>query len=296
MTAAAEERLSFASFARLSETTDTFAAIRDLGLEVHAAELDEYGYTVISPEKAGTVDLATEVRERIIELAARQFGVAACEVGPEITDTHRSFFQHQMLREGECFERALMNPASLALITHLLGESCVLSSMGAFMKAPSNKLLDLHTDNVAIPSPFPPYSQVANSTFILSDYSAEQGSITFVPRSHKLARHPLRSEVGDHASAVPIDAPAGSLVVFHGNTWHGALPRQVPGYRFTLISYFTRMYLLRQEHPGYVTDEMRDRNSPRFRTLVGDHLPYPFAVEDRDRMYAANAAGKFQHT
>lgn len=288
--------LGFGSYLGAGEGSDPFAAVRELGLEAYVAELDEYGYTVVPPDEAGTADLVEEIRDRIIELAAREFGIDPADVGPGSARTHRSFFRHRMLAEGRCFERALMNPVSLALITHLLGESCVLSSMGAFMKGPSQKYLDLHTDNVAIPSPFPSYSQAANATLILSGYSVEEGAITFVPRSHKLCRHPLPGEISDRDIAVPVEAPAGSLIVFHGNTWHGALPRRRPGYRFTLISYFVRMYLLRQEEPGYVTDEMRDRNGPRFRRLVGDHLPYPFSVEDRDRMYLANAAGKYQHT
>lgn len=296
MSVASEKRLSFASFARMNDTADTFQAVRDLGLERHAAELDEYGYTVVLPEQAGTAQIVPEVRRRMDEMAAAEWGIEADGVGPGSAERHRSFFRHRMLVEGTAFEQALMNPASLALVTHLLGESCVLSSMGAFLKGPSDKLLDLHTDNVAIPAPFPPYSQVANSTLILSDYSADHGSITFVPRSHRLARHPLPGEVGDHSLAVPIEAPAGSLVVFHGNTWHGALPRRTPGYRYTLISYFVRMYLLRQEDPGYVTQQMRERNTPRFRRLVGDDIPYPFSVSSRDKMYAANAAGKYQHT
>lgn len=296
MSAAPQEHLSFASLARLNDTTDTFQAIRELGLERHAAELDEYGYTVVRPEQAGTRETLPEVRRRMDQLAAAEWGIEPDEIGPGSAERHRSFFQHRMLAEGTAFEKALMNPAALALVTHLLGESCVLSSMGAFLKGPSNKRLDLHTDNVAIPAPFPPYSQVANATLILSDYSADHGCITFVPRSHKLARHPLPGEVGDHDLAVPVEAPAGSLIVFHGNTWHGALPRRTPGYRYTLISYFARMYLLRQEDPGYVTDAMRERNAPRFRRLVGDDIPYPFSVSSRDKMYAANAAGKYQHT
>lgn len=293
---AGHERMSFATYARIDETADTFAPIRDLGLEPNVAELDEFGYTVVSPERVISPSDLNELRGHISGLAARSFGISVTDVGDGSATTHRSFFQHQMLAEGQCFERVLMNPVSLALITHLLGESCVLSSMGAFMKGPSEKFLDLHTDNVAIPAPFPPYSQVANSTLILSDYSPEHGSITFVPRSHKLARHPTPAEVTDRQLAVPVEAPAGSLIVFHGNTWHGALPRRTPGYRFTLISYFVRMYLLRQEDPGYVTQEMRDRNGPRFSRLVGDYIPYPFSVETRDRMFAANAAGKYQHT
>jgi ectoine hydroxylase-related dioxygenase (phytanoyl-CoA dioxygenase family) len=291
-----QPHLGFGSYLAAVEGPDPFDTIRRLGLEVHAAELDEYGYTVVPPDKAGTAELAAEIRARVAELAAAEFGLAPAEIGDRSAEAHRSFFRHQMLAEGRCFELALMNPVSLALITHLLGDSCVLSSMGAFMKGPSSKFLDLHTDNVGIPSPFPPYSQVANSTLILSDYSVDEGAITFVPRSHKLARHPLPGEISDHAAATAVEAPAGSLIVFHGNTWHGALPRRRPGYRYTLISYFARLYLLRQEPPGYVTDAMRERNTSRFRQLVGDHLPYPFSVEDRHRMFLANAAGKYQHT
>lgn len=291
-----EDRLNFATFERLDQTPDPFLEIKRLGLEANAAELDEYGYTVVLPEKVAPPSFIEEVRERIIETAAKQFGLPASEVTDEAASEHPFFFSHNMVAEGLTFEKVLMNPASLALVTHLLGESCVLSSMGGFMKGPGDNQLELHTDNVAIPAPFPLYSQVANSTLILTDYSAEGGSICFVPRSHKLGRHPLPDEVGDSRLSVPIEAPAGSLIVFHGNTWHGAYPRRRPGYRITLIQYFARMYLLRQENVNYVTDEMRLRNGPRFRKLVGDHIPYPFSLETQDKMFAANAAGKYQHT
>lgn len=271
---------SFASYERLEDTVDTFAAIRDLGLQAYAAELDEYGYTVLPPEKVAPPDFVDEVRDAVLEAAAEGFGIPRAEVGPRSTDAHRSFFAHQMLGRGAVFERVLMNPASLALVTHLLGESCVLSSMGAFLKGPSDKTLDLHTDNVAIPAPFPSYSQVANSTYLLSDYSTEHGSITVAPRSHKLGRHPLPSEVGDVRLGVPVDAPAGSLIVFHGNTWHCACARRTPGYRITLISYFVRMYLLRQEDPGYVTDEMRERKPAAFPPARWGRHPVP--VQRRD--------------
>jgi hypothetical protein len=298
MTAATEsaERLSFGTTTSLSDTPDPYRQIRTLGLEKYAGELDEYGFTVVPPDLVAKRSLIEEIRTRVIALAAGEWGIPPEAVGPETTDVHRSFFRHNMVAEGECFEQILMNPTSLALITHLLGESCVLSSMGAFLKAPSHKTLELHTDNVAIPAPFPSYSQVANSTLCLSDYSYDDGSICFVPRSHKLGRHPLANEVNDLSLAVPVEAPAGSLIVFHGNTWHGAFGRRTPGYRMTLISYFTRMYLLRQEAVDYVTDEMRERNGTRFRQLMGDYLPYPFSVAGRDSMYRANAAGKYQHT
>ena len=98
------ERMSFATYARIDETTDTFAPIRDLGLESNCAELDEYGYTVVPPEKVISPSDLAELRERVTELAARSFGISGAEVGAGSAAVHRSFFQHQMLAEGECFE------------------------------------------------------------------------------------------------------------------------------------------------------------------------------------------------
>lgn len=288
--------LNFATMKALHETADPFLEIRRLGLERYASELDEYGFTVVPPELVASADFVDEVREAVLRFASKRFGIPPSKLDERAAASHPLFFAVNAIAEDEVFERALMTPTSLALITHLLGESCVLSSMGAFLKGPGIEDLALHTDNVAIPSPFPPYSQVANSTLILSDYSAENGSIVFVPRSHKLARHPQPDEVRDKALAVPVEAPSGSLVVFHGNTWHGALQRTSPGYRISLIQYFVRMYLLRQEDISYVTDEMRARNGERFGRLVGDHVPYPFSLKTQSKMFAANAAGKYQHT
>ena len=68
----------------------------------------------------------------------------------------------------------------------------------------------------------------------------------------------------------PIEAPAGSLVVWNGNMWRGAFPRQTDGLRVNLTTYFMRDYLLPQEdYRSTVTQEILDRNPKRFATLVG---------------------------
>jgi hypothetical protein len=105
------ERMSFATYARIDETADTFAPIRELGLEPNVAELDEYGYTVVPPEKVISPSALNDLREQITGLAARSFGIPVADVGDGSATAHRSFFQHQMLAEGECFEQVLMNPA-----------------------------------------------------------------------------------------------------------------------------------------------------------------------------------------
>ena len=173
------------------------------------------------------------------------------------------------------YEHALMNRAMLALITYMLGESCILSSMSSMLKSRASETLELHTDNVGMPAPVPPYAQVANATWALSDYSPENGATRFVPGSHKFARHPTMPEALDMSSAVTVTAPAGSIVIWNGGTWHGAVPRTNPGGRLSLIMLFCRWYLmpqilLRQLVPA----EAIARKPPRFLTLMGKTSPY----------------------
>jgi hypothetical protein len=77
---------------------------------------------------------------------------------------------------------------------------------------------------------------------------------------------PLQSERLDRA-----EHPLGGL--WHGNTWHGALPRTAPGLRISLITYFAHFYLkksfTRAAYSDRITQEMLDRNPERFATLTG---------------------------
>ena len=46
------------------------------------------------------------------------------------------------------------------------------------------------------PSPYPPYAQVANATWVLTDYDRDNGSTCFVDGSHLLCRPPSPAEYG----------------------------------------------------------------------------------------------------
>ena len=76
-------------------------------------------------------------------------------------------------------------------------------------------------------------------------------------------------------AVVPVQAPAGSLIVWHGHTWHGPFPRTVPGLRISVLFYFCREYVAAQERYGNaVPPELLARNPARFRTLMGLADPY----------------------
>ena len=154
----------------------TREAIVALGLEKQAFDLDTLGYTVLPPAELQAGDLALRLREALLDFAAEKAG----GVRPDLrgggaagvrTAVGQGQFLHHVLFKNPVFEEALLNPRALTLITYLLGESCVLSSMNAMIKSAGPDNLELHTDQVGTPAPLPAYALVANATWALTDYS-----------------------------------------------------------------------------------------------------------------------------
>jgi ectoine hydroxylase-related dioxygenase (phytanoyl-CoA dioxygenase family) len=196
-----------------------------------------------------------------------------------------------ILFEDPLFEQALMNEPMLALISYLLGESCQLSSMGGIVKAQGDAHLELHADLVGNPSPYPPYAQVANATWVLTDYDRDNGSTCFVDGSHLLCRPPSPAEAVDLSLFTPIEAPAGSVIIWGSNVWHGAVPRLAAGLRVSLIVFFARWYLYKSETDiaARVTPDMLARNPARFRRLTGID-PVALIAEEEDAPTMGRAA------
>ena len=270
------------------------ARIEELGLEKNLVELETIGYTTIP----GVLD------ERRIDAAKAAIRARVeKDTGKSIdleTATEADFagmaYVPYLLYDDEIFEEILMADAPLALINYLLGESCVLSSIGCHFKGIGEQgVVPLHSDNANIPTPFPAHSLVANVNYALTPYSKEGGALALVPRSHKWARPPTLQEMslsGDSANpkAVAMDLDPGDAVVWHGNVWHGSFPRQIPGIRMNLAVYFARHYVATQErHKDVVPQDVLDRheNDERFKVLVAGNQSYGWQHEGPDYMKMA---------
>src|SRR5580704_429090 len=206
-----------------------YGDIRALGLETNLAELEAFGFTVI--EGALSPELTLRLRRAVLDAWEARYGR---QLDPE---------HETQLKEVE-------------LITYLLGQSCWLSSLTSHVKGPGEVGLLLHSDTAnGVPAPFSAYSHVANCNYALTDYTEAGGCLAMVPGSHRLHRQPTRWEVSlsgetRNPHVIPIEVPAGSAVVWHGNTWHGSFPRKQPGLRVNLATYFCRQYMAPQEIYG----------------------------------------------
>ena len=247
------------------------------------AQLHEWGVTVVPPAQAGTSALLARVRDAVARVAADAREGDAASSGP----AGRELFW--LLAEDPVFAELVLHPVVGALVGALI-PGAILSSVTASLKGPGSVPLPLHADQ-----PIHPVGPalVCNVTLLLSDYDRAGGALCFVPGSHRALRQPelvenfhvpgmgqaelfealARGEdpgVVEPSSAWPVVAPAGSLVCWHGNTWHGAFPRRSPGLRASVSLYWCSKWLRPQEaYREELPDEMLARGGEALARAIG---------------------------
>jgi len=271
--------------------------VKRLGLESHVAELEAVGYTVIPPEKVAPPEFVERIRSALCAVVERRSGVKLdLESGATFAGQGDGAWEPLTftLFEDPVFQEAVLNPTALALADYAVGKSCMLSTCIALVKGPGAGSLGLHTDNgaLAIPAPYPAYPLLLNCTWVVTDYTKEGGALCMIPGSHSYGRGPTAGEA--YAAPVAIEAPAGSLVLWNGSIWHGSFPRTLPGVRLTLVTIYTRPFVIPQErYREEVTPEILDRNPPRFAELMGKNVyQYCFKEEGYDNAKVMRVAGK----
>lgn len=262
-----------------------WSEIKDLDLAENIAELEVKGLTVIPPQRFTTPEFVSRLREAVLDVAAMRFGERPdlTEASPSSAIPARAIGHtiRYALFEDPVFEEAVMNPTVLALTKYMLGENAVLSACGGLIKPQVDEDFFLHCDAFYFSNPLPSLPQVLNLTWTLTDYTAENGALCYVPGSHRYCRQPQYGEAWSSVEAVV--APAGSLIVWGGNTWHGAMRRTAPGQRLSMFFLMMRPGLRPQEdYRSRVTEEILRRNPARFRKLMGYHVPYGWQEEGPD--------------
>lgn len=253
---------------------ESYRRIRALGLETNLAELDAFGFTVI--EGAAPPELVARLKAAILKTAESR----------ETVPPEGMIYQNHLLVRDRAFEEALMLPRPLALVKYMVGESCIFSTMGSHMRSEGGSELALHADIGGwFPEPFPLQPYFVNATLALTDYTRDEGALAVVPCSHRKCRGPGARSRHVHGNdlAVPVEVPAGSAILWHGNLWHGGYVRRVPGYRINLAMVFLRDALVPQEdYRGLISEEMLERNGEAFARLMGRDVPWNFGEEGPD--------------
>ena len=266
-----------------------YQELKQLKLESNIAELEAFGFTVVPPEKVGPPEFCEGVREALERTMIRRYGSDGLS---EKRWSNVNDIQRFMLWEDPIFEKLTYNPAGLGLAQYLLGTDCVLSLCAAWVKGPGEIRTGIHGDYLDPAIQAQPERVInCNMHFMLTDYSKDDGAISFVPGSHKWRRQVTAAEAEKWKDeATPVEAPAGSMVIWGNHTWHGSYPKKTPGLRMTLqCEYMRRRQQPEEAYRETVTQEALDRNPIRFAGLMDVYSLFPFGKNDWDLERLSNA-------
>ena len=181
-------------------------------IQQHTEQLDRDGYTIVRDafEPALALDL-----QRDIARLERELGIAPGTNGFEGRATTRVY---NLLAHGSLYEQIPVHPLVLALIEHLLGTGCLVSSLSSITIGPGEVAQPIHADDQVMPLPKPHIATVANSMWAITDFTEANGATRIIPGTH-LADH--SPEYGKHYESACAEMQAGSILIWHGSLWHG---------------------------------------------------------------------------
>ena len=215
-------------------------------IELVKADIARSGFGIL--EGALDDDVTAAIRTRLLDQATaerqRQVDVSNSAVEP---DDDVNQWVTMLPNKGPVFRKLISNGGCLDVVRSVLGDDAILSEFSAHITWPGNKEMGLHTDQWFMPQPALPGEHhqrvsdanradqpfggpepterainapvVTNAMWAISDFTRENGATRLVPKSHLSGNHPAPDTAYD---CVYAEAPAGSLVVWEGRTWHAA--------------------------------------------------------------------------
>ena len=226
-------------------------------VEKAVQEIDVYGFTIL---ESVLTPGETEAMRRALVRCEREVG----------TDhRHRGEARHvaNLPTLDPVFWTTIDHPRTLPVLEHYLGPGLVLGSLNARIVRPGDGDQGLHSDipgdmlNLRGPV-------MLNTVWMLDDFTEEIGATRVIPGTHRsgLAEPPPGLEL---KHVVTAEGPAGSVLVFNGQTWHGGGANRGDRNRHALFGHYRKRMLVFQvdPHDGF-PPEWLGRLSERQRQLL----------------------------
>ena len=233
--------------------------------DTEKSQLDERGFTLL-PDVI-PIDEVNDLRRLSMSLASDE---RASGRGAMYLDD-RAQRVWNLVNKGEPFERAIQHPRILAAMEYLLGEDCTLSSFTVNIIGPGAIDGRLHIDYPLrlMPDPRPSFPLVANSVWLLDDFTLENGATRCVPRSHLRLEGGPEPEV-KYDDEVQVCGSKGSVLIVNGAIWHSSSANHTDRDRVSLLGFFCRSFMKpQQDHLQLASDEVIARATPTLRRLLG---------------------------
>lgn len=237
--------------------------LTETDFERHRAQLAEEGYTILeSVIEDDLVDaLLTDVRRLEASLGSRP-----ADNRFEGNATTRTY---NLLAHGEIWQQVPVRPEVLSLVESVLGPQCLVSSLASISLAPGETAQVIHADDQIFPVAKPHVPLVCNSMWALTDFTEANGATRIVPGSHRWD-DPDYSRDDLAVDSVPAEMPRGSVLVWHGGTWHGGGANTSDEVRVGVAMNYCAGFIRQQENQQLgVPHDTVAGFSPQLRQLCG---------------------------
>lgn len=234
-----------------------------IDLASHKADLERDGFTVL--ERLIPDDVVDALLADVRRLE-EELGGGPANNRFEGAQTTRTY---NLLARGEIWQQVPVQPEVLELIETMLGPQCLVSSLASISLAPGETPQVLHADDQIMPLAKPHVATVANSMWALTDFTEENGATRIVPGSHRWP-DPDYSRDDAETETIAAEMPRGSILVWHGSTWHGGGANTSDQVRVGVAMNYCAGFIRQQENQLLgIPPEIVASFSPQLRELCG---------------------------
>ena len=176
-----------------------------------------------------------------------------------------------LVGKGEIFREVFANEEVLKYIGHLLRPRFKLSSLNARSANPYEQgHQPLHVDQGLLPDAGG--AIVANVVWMLDDFTAENGAMRAVPRTHLSGRRPqeaLADPDAPHPAEVLVTGRAGTICIMNSHLWHGGTANRTDRPRRAIHSFYCRADVAQQQYQKrLLSAQVQDAMPPPLRALL----------------------------
>jgi ectoine hydroxylase-related dioxygenase (phytanoyl-CoA dioxygenase family) len=215
-------------------------------------------------------------------LAADEIGRARDDLARvlERTPTGRNSFEgfatrrvYALFKKTRTFDAAALHPLALGVLDRVLGHYQLSAPVGIQI-GPGENAQVLHRDEAVYPLPRPHPPVVVNTMWPLDDFTEANGATRLARGSHTWAAERMPD---DSSEMIVAEMPAGSVMFYLGNLWHGGGANRTDRPRLGVILEYVVGWLRPQENHCLAVPRRIARTLPeRLQELLGYNVFPPF--------------------